>query len=29
MRCDDLPDTTETVETKMRPRRNRKPKFVF
>ena len=29
IRCDDMPDTTEAVETKMRPRRNRKPKFVF
>ena len=29
IRCDELPYTSEAVETKMRPRRNRKPKFVF
>jgi hypothetical protein len=29
VRSDDMPEQIETVETKMRPRRNRKPKFVF
>ena len=29
IRSDDMPESVPTVETKMRPRRNRKPKFVF
>ena len=29
IRNDDNPEPTQTVETTMRPRRNRKPKFVF
>ena len=29
IRSDEIAESVETVETKMRPRRNRKPKFVF